>query len=101
MRPARRMNSRGQQLTDLVVEAIQRNIVTDPTTNQESTHRGGCTILIDLENERIRYAIRKRVGSNSRISAERQFLQIAAQGSQSYFEPSLNGEPFAMLHRGV
>ena len=100
VRPARRINSRGQQLTDLVVEAIQRFIVTDPATGVKTTHRGGFTLLIDMEHERIRYVVRKRVGSATRIQAEQSFLGIAADGSQSYFDPTQEREPFAMLHRG-
>jgi hypothetical protein len=100
VRPARRIGSRGQQLTDLVIEAIQRYVVTDPTTGERITHRGGCTLLIDMERETIRYAVRKRVGSASRIAAEQGFMRMAAEGSQSYFDPSKDREPFAMLHRG-
>ena len=101
VRPARRISSRSQQMTDLVVEAVQRFRVTDPDTGEKTTHRGGCTLLIDLQNERIRYAIRKRVGSASRVQAEQQFLRMAAEGSQSYFDPAGEREPFAMLHRGM
>ena len=100
VRPARRINSRGQQLTDLVVEAIQRFIVIDPDTGVKSTHRGGFTLLIDMGQERIRYAVRKRVGSASRIEAEQSFLRMAVDGTQSYFDPTDEREPFAMLHRG-
>jgi hypothetical protein len=100
VRPARRINSRGQQLTDLIVEAIQRFIVADPATGPKTTHRGGFTLLIDMEHERIRYAVRKRVGSATRIQAEQSFLRMAADGSQSYFDPTQEREPFAMLHRG-
>jgi len=101
VRPARRINRRGQQLTDLVVEVVQRYIATDPNTGVKTTHRGGCTLLIDMENERIRYAVRKRVGSASRIEAEQNFFRMAAEGSQSYFDPAREHEPFAMLHRGL
>jgi hypothetical protein len=100
VRPARRINSRGQQLTDLVVEAIQRFVVADPATGNKTTYRGGFTLLIDMEQERFRYAIRKRVGSAARIRAQQGFMQMAAEGSQSYFDPSQIKEPFAMMHRG-
>ena len=100
VRPARRINRRGQQLTDLVIEAIQRFVVTDPTTGVQTTHRGGCTLLIDMQQERIRYAVRKGVGSATRIQAEQSFLRMAAEGSQCYFDPAREREPFAMLHRG-
>ena len=101
VRPARRISSRGQQMTDLVIEAVQRFVVTDPATGERTTHRGGCTLLIDLQNERIRYAVRKRVGSASRIEAEQQFQRMAAEGGQAYFDPAGEREPFAMLHRGM
>ena len=100
VRPARRINSRGQQLTDLVVEAIQRFIVTDPATGEKTTHRGGVTLLIDMENERFRYAVRKRVGNAARVQAEQNFMRMAVGGSQSYFDRTGEREPFAMLHRG-
>jgi len=99
-RPARRIGRRGQQLTDLVVEGIQRYIVTDPDTGLPVTYRGGCTLLIDIEQERFRYAVRKRVGSKSRIATAQNFQRMAADGSQSYFDPGREREPFAMLHRG-
>jgi hypothetical protein len=101
VRPARRINSRGQQLTDLVIEAVQKYIVTDPDTGEKVTHRGGCTLLIDMQNQRFRYAVRKRVGSSSRVESEQNFFRMAAEGSQSYFDPFEQREPFAMLHRGV
>jgi hypothetical protein len=101
VRPARRIGTRGQQLTDLVIEIVQRCIVTDPDTGAKNAHRGGCTLLIDLRNQQIRYVVRKRVASASRIAAEQNFLRGAAEGSQAYFDPSKNREPFAMLHRGV
>ena len=95
VRPARRINSRGQQLTDLVVEAIQR--YTPP--GSDTAYRGGFTLLIDLENARIRYVIRKRVDNDKRIEAEKNF-HATAFGAQSYFEDD-EREPFAMLHRGL
>jgi hypothetical protein len=80
---------------------VQRCVVPDPETGVKSSHRGGCTLLIDLQNQRIRYVVRKRVGSATRVAAEQNFLRMAAEGSQAYFDPAKNREPFAMLHRGV
>ena len=101
VRPARRIGSRGQELTDLVIEAVQRIVVTDPDTGEQTTHRGGCTLLIDLQNERIRYAIRKRVNNESRIEAERNFMRMVTDNGQPYFAPNADREPFAMLHRSL
>lgn len=100
VRPARRINSRNEQITDLVVEAVQQLQMVDPETGQKSTHRGGCTLLIDLQQYRIRYAIRKTVGKQRRMDEEMKFLRAAAEGSQAYFDNDRDAEPFAMLHRG-
>ncbi|MBI4903590.1 MAG: S8 family serine peptidase [Acidobacteria bacterium] len=100
VRPARRTGSRNQPLTDLVVEAVQRYVVKDEESGEERTHRGGCTLLIDMEKEQIRYAIRKRVGKQSRLEAEQKFLRMSAETGQAYFQDKKNREPFAMLHRG-
>jgi hypothetical protein len=101
VRPARRVNSRGQQSVDVVVELIQKYIEKDPETGLRNTHRGGCTLLIDIEQRRFRYAVRKRVGSESRVAAEQAFLRMTGESSSPYFGPADNGEPFAMTHRGA
>jgi Subtilase family len=100
VRPARRISSNGQRATDLVIEMVQRYVETDPITGEHTTYRGGCTILIDLEQERIRYAIRKRVDNANRIAQMKAFRMSAADGSSPYFLADSYNEPFAMLHRG-
>ena len=103
-RPARRIGSNGQQTVDLVVEMVQRFEQVDPVTQQKVVFRGGCTLLIDLAGERIRYSIRKRVGNPERVAAQQQFMGGDADGSSNYFQPDAydsDYEPFAMLHRAV
>lgn len=100
VRPARRIGSNGQQATDLVIEMVQRYVAVDPVTKAESTLRGGCTVLLDLENEQIRYVIRKRVDNSDRIKAMTAFTMAASDNSSPYFLASEYSEPFAMLHRG-
>lgn len=100
VRPARRVNARGQQSIDLVVEIIQKFNEPDPVTEIVQTHRGGCTILIDMEEERMRYVVRKRVGSGRRVAAEQDFQRMAGDSSSPYFVPQ-GGEPFAMTHRSA
>ena len=98
VRPARRIGGNGQQQTDLVVEMVQTFTVPDSKTK----FRGGCTLILDPQEKRIRYAIRKRVGNQARIEKQAAFLGMAADGSQSYFDTTGEraAEPFAMLHRG-
>jgi len=66
--------------------------------------RGGCTLIVDLkspqtESPQIRYAIFKRVNSESRQEQTRQNLAaaISQQGMDAYLAPVNN--PFALLHR--
>jgi hypothetical protein len=99
VRPARRVGSDGHQITDLVVEMVQQYIDTDPATQQATSYRGGCTMLIDLENERIRYAIRKRVGNVARVEQMKAFRAAATNGDSPYFLADTFQEPFAMIHR--
>ncbi|HEU0122689.1 MAG TPA: S8 family serine peptidase [Bryobacteraceae bacterium] len=101
VRPARRITSRNQQMTDLVVEAVQRFTVTDPESKECTTHRGGCTLLIDVMQGRIRYAIRKRVCNAERAQEEKRFLARVSDDSPAYFTADAEREPFAMLHRGL
>ena len=101
VRPARRVNMRGQQSIDVVVELIQRYLEPDPDTGVTNTHRGGCTLLIDMEQQRFRYAVRKRVGSQSRVTAEQAFLHMTGDSSSPYFDSGNGKEPFAIAHRSV
>ncbi len=68
--------------------------------------RGGCTLLIDLDTQRIRYAIAKKIHgpeADQRLERQRQFVEEGDNASlaASYFgADGEDDEPFAMLHRG-
>jgi hypothetical protein len=68
--------------------------------------RGGCTLLIDLDTQCVRYAIAKPIHGDSaerRLARQREYLSGAEDGSLAgaYFGSGAEGgEPFAMLHRG-
>ena len=99
MRPARRVGPDGQQRLDLVVEITQSWTPRDETG---AKYRGGCTLVIGLEDRAIRYCIRKRVAAEGRVASLASFrLRLAdATARSNYFEDATNGaEPFAMLHR--
>lgn len=100
VRPARRIGSRGQHFRDLVVEVVQRMTATG-ADGTIAKHRGGCSLLIDLQNEQIRYAIRKRVNNPDRVAAESAFRTSMAATGQPYFDRIASNEPFAMFHRGM
>jgi hypothetical protein len=111
-------------VADLVVEINQQRCgYLDPLRQQQVDKgarkpidpdfifRGGATLLIDLETARVRYVIYKRVGSNSRLEAQRRYLADESPDHSlqaTYFGDSRlriyqegrdNVEPFALLHR--
>lgn len=105
VRPARRIAPDGSFDTDLVVEITQRR--REPYDRDRSAFghfqfRGGCTLLIDLQNRSVRYCIRKDVLNQRRL--EQQRSHETGTGSTSlratYFRTSRRDrqEPFALLH---
>jgi len=102
VRPARRIGPDRQSRTDLVVEITQ---TFRPSAPDSGTFRGGCTLLIDLEEtnpeKRIRYFVRKRVGSSERAEQQKEYSQHIAQTLRAaYFDdPDGGKEPFALLHQ--
>jgi hypothetical protein len=100
VRPVRRIGPDGQQRTDLVIEITQSWIPDDGS----GKFRGGCTLLIDMEKQAVRYVVRKRVGHPERVRAQENFRMELAQanlGVNYSGEDVLTREPFAMLHRGM
>jgi hypothetical protein len=124
VRPAYRVGENGRTVADLVVEINQQRCgYLDPQRQQrvdsgdlkprdpDFIFRGGATLLIDLETARVRYVIYKRVGSSSRLEAQRRYLADESPDHslratyfgdprlQIYQEGRDNVEPFALLHR--
>jgi len=102
VRPARRIGPDGQSRTDLVVELTQ---TFRPSPPKNGTFRGGCTLLINLEETnpefKVRYFVRKRVGSPDRIQSQQNYTQAITQNHRAtYFDdPDGGREPFALLHQ--
>jgi hypothetical protein len=97
VRPVRRIGPDLQQRMDLVIEITQSWV-----TQSGSRFRGGCTLIVDMDTQKIRYCIRKRVAHPERIEQEREFrLAFARADSRgTYFDkPKKGDEPFAILHR--
>lgn len=130
VRPAYRVGQSGQRITDLVVEITQRRrgylnpedqIAADAGKNNnppDFIFRGGCTLLIDVENVAndkencVRYSIGKGIMSEQRLEAQRRFFSQPTNPSlwTTYFgqlraaygtHDDSNGivEPFALLSR--
>ncbi|MGE0726246.1 MAG: peptidase S8, partial [Alphaproteobacteria bacterium] len=101
VRPARRIGPDGDIRSDLVVEITQSWI---PGDQPDIRHRGGATVLIDLDSHAVRFVIRKRVAHPQRVGER---WQLAVTGGhalrRTYFTDRKRrgdrGEPFAMIHR--
>jgi hypothetical protein len=133
MRPARRIGPDGQSIVELVVEITQRlpGYFGDASDLIESEKdvwyrgdnftilqkfrrgkgadadfwiRGGCTLLIDPDTIRVRYAIVKNIRNKARYASQVCYqLQTGASLRATYFGPLRRLEEsgaFAMLHRG-
>ena len=64
--------------------------------------RGGCTLLVDLKTNQVRYFIRKKVDSGFRLLSQQAFTAAVSDPLRAtYFDdPDRGVEPFALLHRG-
>lgn len=132
VRPARRIGPEEQTITDLVVEITQRRRgyfnpdvqskvdrgEIDPP-EPDFIFRGGCTLLIDPVEPKVRYCIYKRILSENRLDRMRRYLTgrptpslratYLGEPQAVYFQGLVRGmhprdheaavEPLALLHR--
>ena len=105
VRPSRRTRYDGTTFTDIVVEITQRKeSALNPADPKSPSfiYRGGCTMLIDLRERRIRYVVRKRMTDEKREDRQREYMQSPGGVSlyATYFgSRTRQDEPFALLHR--
>jgi len=111
VRTTRRAGPDGQDIRQLVLEIAQRRRGFLKVATQEAQDagkgddrapdfwfRGGATVIIDLRDGAIRYAIRKSIGDDERLARQREFLG-QAQGTSFTYDRGRTEEPFALLHR--
>lgn len=122
IRPLRRVGPDGELLSDMVIEItqqrpgyfdseLQRRAGQDSNGGEkfpprDFTFRGGCTLIVDMENYRVRYNIYKNIDNESRLARQRAFHAGGNQTSlrATYFGDATRsgaGEPFALLHRSA
>ena len=101
VRPARRVGPDGNVLKDLIVEITQKFVANDGG----HVFYGGCTLVIDIYQKKVRYMVRKKLDSPGRLQDNLNFLKgLAAKagvGSMHMNYGSSSGntrEPFALLH---
>jgi len=65
--------------------------------------RGGCTFILDLDTQRLRYRIVKPIDDAHRLDEQLRYMRTSGSGSLRavYFSGDKMIEPFAELHRGV
>ncbi len=114
-RIARRTGPGGRETRELFVEVTQQRFGYFDADEQATADadwrisgaghdfilRGGSTLVIDLTDGSLRYAIRKRIDDDRRLDALRQWYR-ASDGmslAATYFGPEAEREPFAMAHR--
>lgn len=102
LRGARRVGPNGKIINQIIFSISQtREVVQEDETVVK--FRGGCTLILDLENLRLRYVVSKPINDGQRLNRHRQYLQMSSGQSlrATYFGSNADAEPFALLHRGI
>lgn len=96
VRPARRIDTAGQEQLDVIVEITQKW-----RPRKGPSYRGGATWIVDGRSGEIRYCVRKRVGHEQRIASEHEFRMQSFRGLRASYQMEVlrPREPFAMIHR--
>ncbi len=102
VRPSRRTAPDGSSHAMLVMEITQ----TFRAAPDQARYRGGCTLLVDLNTNEVRYIIRKRLRGQGGVLAQRNARLAAAECAAELGlryaapgDPHAGQEPFALLHR--
>jgi len=97
MRRSIRVSPDGKHLPQIVIALMQTSdLVVGSSTH---TFRGGSTLMVDLANSVVKYAIRKRINSQTRKDRTKEFLNDAlADPLKSLLLGTGDREPFAALH---
>jgi hypothetical protein len=106
--PAQRIGPDGDQLNQMFFSITQKiNVPLDPADPNCDTFpfRGGCTLVIDLNTQKLLYRIAKPIGDPIRLQQEMSYIKESGSGSLratyfSHFKQEVEKEPFAQLHRG-
>ena len=102
IRPSLRMDWNEQARLQWVIELTQRIPQGGNGAAPDYYFRGGCTLLVDAEDGKVRYSIKKPLDDDERKERQRRYLQEEANESlaATYFgDMNDRSEPFAMLHR--
>jgi len=85
-----------------IVQEMRSRLTADAGTSSDFFFRGGCTLIVDPITGRVDYAIRKRIGSDSRLQKERGFrMGLRDSLSGLYLNATSGADParaLALLH---
>ncbi len=106
--PSRRIGPDGNLLNQMFLSITQQiPIPLDPKEPNSMTFpfRGGCTLVFDMDREKLLYRIAKPINDPVRLKNELNHLLNNGSGSLratyfSHFKTGIEKEPFAQLHRG-
>jgi hypothetical protein len=97
LRRSIRVSPDGKHLPQIILALTQSAELKVDSSTQ--TFRGGSTLMVDLANSSVKYAIRKRVNSETRKARTEEFLKNAlADPLKSLLLGTGQREPFAALH---
>jgi hypothetical protein len=105
--PVQRVGPDGDILNQLLVSITQvRKVPLDPAQKDSPSifFRGGCTLILDLDTQRLCYRIVKSIQDEERLEQQRRYMLESASGSLRavYLAPFAQdsvSQPFALLHR--
>jgi len=119
VRTTRRTGPDGQDLRQLIIELAQqrRGFFDEEVQNKQDKDaqnplhadfrfRGGATLIFDLREGHLRYAVRKRISDDARLKRQRRFLTETRFGAAAQAfgvkaaQQAVDEEPFAFVHRG-
>ncbi len=116
LRPARRVGPDGNLLNQVIISMTQRTEVSlfnektekngkksNADFNPKFWFRGGCTLILDLNDLCLRYSITKPIDDKQRLDRQKnyRFNKTDASLRNTYFNrlDQDGNEPFALLHR--
>lgn len=100
-RAAQRVGPDDQMLNQAIVSITQKRTV-QTASGQSYLFRGGCTLILDLNDMRLRYCISKGIDDKKRMERQAGFMFNEADLSlrATYFGDGANAkEKFALLHQ--
>jgi len=100
-RGARRVGPNGNLNNQIIISITQKRNI-DKAKSEEFTFRGGCTLILNLEDLTLRYVVNtKKIDDPKRLERHRDYrAELNRQSLRAtYFGTSRSNEPFAFLHR--